>query len=202
MCLNRQPQLALPAGRDDVSLTVQPAAQFANHLCHFDWELHCLPDQVTGGVKLIKRNLDLTLVCTACPAKVHRFPVSRQERFPDLEAQRDAIVERLQLAAGGGFVAGEECQSQRAVDGVSVVFELPLVQDLEQRVQDRAASLPYFIDESQVYIGQVVLDPALEAVLLQARDPYRPEHFLWLGVGGEKSLVDPRPAQPVAERVE
>jgi hypothetical protein len=97
-----------------------------------------------------------------------------------LEAQphEEAVVEGRELVLVGKLVGRADEAEQRHRDDVAAVVEAPLVEDPEQRVQDRARRLEHLVEEGHVRLGKLVRRHAPVLVALERRERDRAEQLL------------------------
>src|SRR5215468_277148 len=93
----------------------------------------------------------------------------------DAEAQQEPIPERLEFVTLRHFVARAEERDQRDLHLLGAVMENPLIGDLQQCVQDRAAGLEDFVEEDEFSLDQFACRNAPVLVALETADRHRPE---------------------------
>ena len=123
------------------------------------------------------------------------------DHVADHEAHQEAVVDRRQLVLLGQLVGRAEDGQQRHLDAVAAVVEAALVEQREQRVQDRRARLEDLVEERDVRLGQLVRRDAAVLVLLERAQAHRAEHLLGGGELGEQPLEVARAVDAPAELV-
>mmetsp|Transcript_7892 Transcript_7892/g.23585 ORF Transcript_7892/g.23585 Transcript_7892/m.23585 type:complete len:205 (-) Transcript_7892:406-1020(-) len=103
-------------------------------------------------------------------------------------SDQESIVQRVQLLALGQLVARADQAQQRDLHSLRPVVEEPLVEQREQRVQDRRVRLEDLVHEGDLGGGQVAVHLALVPVLLETLHAQRPEELLGNRKTGEEAL--------------
>ena len=109
------------------------------------------------------------------PVKVEAVQVLRQR------AHQEPVEDRAQGVVVGHLVGRAVERAQRHLDARAAGEELPLVQDAEQRVQDRGVRLEDLVEEHDLRLGQHRLDAPDVAALAEGLDVDRAEDLVGLG---------------------
>ena len=104
-------------------------------------------------------------------------------------------MEGHQRLFGRHLVAGADHADQRRAHARAAVVELALVEQREQRVEDRRVGLEHLVEEGDAGGGQVAVDQALVAVVLQRLQRQRAEQLLGRGEAREQPLEVARAAE-------
>ncbi len=72
------------------------------------------------------------------------------------EAQHEAVVERGEFVLVGQFVRRAEHRDERDLHALAAVVKDALVDDGQQRIEDRGVGLEDFVQERDVRLGQLV----------------------------------------------
>ena len=110
-------------------------------------------------------------------------------------------MQRQQLVVLGQLVGGREQREQRDVDHLAPVVEAALVDQREDRVQDRRARLEYLVEKGDVRLRQLVRRQPPVVVLLERLQADRSEQLLGRREPGEQPLEVVRPGEPAADLV-
>ena len=111
-------------------------------------------------------------------------------------AHQEAIEDRPQRVVVRDLVGGAVQRRQRHLDAGAAGEEPPLVQDAEQRVQDRRVRLEDLVEEDDVGVGQHRLDAADVGALAEGLDVDRAEDLVRLGEARQQVLEVARVDQP------
>ena len=104
------------------------------------------------------------------------------------DAQKEAIEDRGQVVVVGHLVRGAEHRQQRHVLHLGAVGELALVQDGEERVQDRRVRLEDLVEEDDLRLGQHGLGLARVGAFAEGADVDGAEELVGLGEARQQVL--------------
>ncbi len=93
----------------------------------------------------------------------------------DHETDQEAVIERGQFFFLGQFVAGAEQSEQRHLDDFLAVVKKPLVDQRQDRIQDRRVGFEDFIEKGDMGFGKFAAGDAPVVVLFQSLETYRAE---------------------------
>ena len=119
----------------------------------------------------------------------------------DSEAQHETIVERGQFFLVGQLVGGPEHRDERHAKALAPVVEQALVDDGQERVEDRRVGLENLVEERDVRLGQLVRGHAPVVVVLEAAQADRAENLLGRAELGQQPLEIVGALDPPAELV-
>jgi hypothetical protein len=106
----------------------------------------------------------------------------------DGHTHQEAVVEGQQRVVVRRFVAGADGADQRRAQAARAVVELAFVEQRQQRVEDRRVGLEHLVEEGDARGGQVAVDQALVAVVLERLQRQRPEQFFRRGEARQQPL--------------
>ena len=106
-----------------------------------------------------------------------------RRRIPDAKAEEEAIEQRGQLLTlvtirGRQLVAGAEQSEQRYLDDFLAVVKKPLVDQRQDRIQDRRVGFEDFIEEGDMGFGKFAAGDAPIVVLFESLETDRAENLL------------------------
>src|SRR5262245_7165787 len=112
-----------------------------------------------------------------CGGGADEFGESGVADVADPETQQEPVPKRFEFISLRHLVARAEERDQRDLHLQIAVVEDPLIGDLQQRVQDRAARLENFVEEDEFGLDKFSgRDPPI-LVAFQSSDRHRPEQF-------------------------
>ncbi len=106
----------------------------------------------------------------------------------DHESQHEAVEQRGQFLLIRQLVGRPEHRDERDVDALAAVVKNALIDDREQRIEDRGVSLEDFVQKGDVRFRQLVIGDAAIVVLLEAFEAHGAENLFGRSELGQQPL--------------